>query len=376
MKILYIFYQYPLYKNGSYFHEFINALCKKLKEVSLIAYYYPKTKFKKPNNLNMFWLKKFNLGFLDELLFMVSALVKVITVKEFKNIDLINVIGPRGILAGWYLKKRHHIPLVCTIEMLNKNKGRKNRLVRKISCLLLTKAPVDQFICWSYFYKNQLVNWGIDKNKVIIVPPGINLKKYYSQVSGKKIKQQYSPNNPLLVFAKPLYLHHLGAVKLILKSIAEVKPRIKIHLLAGQGPAKKQTVVLAKKLHIFSQLKFMPHVSFNKIPCYLAAADLIVLPFTYAPTVSRSLLEALASGKPVITSNKGEVKFMLKDKQQAILVKNQPQKIAQAILMLLKNPGLGRKLSLNAVYLIKNSFSLNQTVKKTVSVYQQILNHG
>ncbi|MFC1711113.1 glycosyltransferase family 4 protein [Patescibacteria group bacterium] len=376
MKILYIVFKYPLYHGGSYFQEFLNSISKKVKNISLIAFLFPKTKFSNPKNINFFSLPIINLPILDESLFMLSSFVKVFFSSNFSSLDLINCIGPRGLLAGWYLKKRYKIPLVCTIEMLNNNKGFRNKLTNFFSRFLLTNAPIDKYICWASFYKKQLISWGISASKIQDIFPGIDIKKYHPKINGKDIKLKYSPKNPLIVFAKPLYLHHIRAVKLLIKSIAILKPKIKINLLLGDGQGKKQIEIYAKNQKVLNQIKFMPQVSFSQIPNYLAAADLIVLPFTYEPTVSRSLLEALAIGKPVITSFKDEFRTILTHKKNVIFTKNSPSQIAKKVEEILKNRKLSKKLSKNAVYLIQNNYSQKLAVQKTITCYRKVLKHG
>jgi len=206
MKLLYLFYQYPLYLKGCYFQEFLNQLAKNVNHIYLISYHFPKNNFKKPKNITIFWLPRINLSYLDEILFMLLALVKVILTSELKQINFVNSVGPRGLLAGWYLKKRHNIPLICTIEMLNKKNSLINKTIYYLTKLLLIYSPIDRYLCWSkYYWQNHLKKWGINKNKVKIIPAGINIKNYHPNINGVKIKQKYSPNNPLIVFAKPLY---------------------------------------------------------------------------------------------------------------------------------------------------------------------------
>ncbi|OGD54598.1 hypothetical protein A3J78_00365 [Candidatus Beckwithbacteria bacterium RBG_13_35_6] len=373
MRILYIFYQYPLYLKGSYFQEFLNAVCKKIKKIGLISYYYPKTEFTQPKNLKIYWLKKPNLSFIDELLFIVLVLLKVLICKDLKNYDLTNCIGPRGLLAGWYLKKKYKIPLVCTIEMLNEQKGIKNSFIYSLSKILLTKIPIDKFICWSKYYKQHLISWGIPDSKIIIIPPGIDTTKYHPNIIGKVIKNKYSPKNPLIVFAKPLYLHHVKAVKLIIKAIAILKPKIKINFLVGSGDGKKQIIAYAKKLKILNQVKFMPPIPFPQMPKYLAAADLVVLPFTYAPTVSRSLLEAMAIKKPIITTKVGENKIILKNNHHVLFCLNSESKLAKKIIILLNNKKLTLKLKQSARLLILEKFSLNKIVLQHINCYNQLI---
>ena len=154
----------------------------------------------------------------------------------------------------------------------------------------------------------------------------------------------------------------------MVQSIALLKKN-KINLLIGGGQGKKEVKTLAKKLGIIDQTHFIPPAYFTKIPAFIAAADIIILPFFYNPTTSRSLLEAMAMGKPIITTPVGEIKNMLKHKTHALLVNNQPKNIAKAINLLLKNKSLAIKLSSQAQKLILRKYSLNKIINYHLKCY-------
>jgi len=374
MRLLFIYYQYPLYPQGSYFQEFINQIAARVSQAYLLASRYPAGEFKKPKNLTIFWLPYFNLPFLNEIFFILSALIKVIFTKELHQVDLVNAVGPRGILAGWYLKRKYKLPLICTIELINERKTLFNNLVYLLSRFLITKAPVDKFICWSdYYWKNYLRKWGIDKNRVTIIPAGIDTNSYNPGIDGGEIKKKYSPNDPLIVFAKPLYYPNTEAAKLLVRSIALLKSDFKIKLLIGGGNGKKEVWLLAESLGVDDHVDFMLPTPFPEIPKYIAAADLVVLPFTYAPTTSRSLLEAMAMKKPIITSPLGEIKEILKDRKNAILVEPIPEKISIAIKETFNDKNLSDKISSNARRLVEDKFSLLKTSKQTIEFFKELL---
>ena len=373
MKVLFFYYKYPLYPRGSYFQEFLNTISGSLERVYLVATRHPKGDFDKPSNLEIFWLPLLDISFLGELFFMLTVLLKVIFTKKLSRVDVVNTIGPRGLLAGWYLKKRFGIPLVCTIEMLNEKGRLVDNLYYAFVRFLLTKTPVDRFICWSnYYWENHLKQWGIPKSRVVIIPAGIDTDVYNPSVDGTEIKNRYAPDTPLIVFAKPLYSTNTAAAKLLVRAVAILKPRIRLKLLIGGGEGERYIRDLAQILGVSDQVSFMPPTPFPEIPKYIAAADLVVLPFTYAPTTSRSLLEAMALGKAVITTPVGEVGRILEHRRHAIFVEPSSQEIAVAIQELLGDENLSAKIGLEARRLVESGFSLITAIERTVGVFKNL----
>lgn len=351
----------------------MNALSKQLEGVYLAAARYPKGDFVKPNNLKIFWLPLLDVPFVDELFFMFAAFFKVVFIKELRSVDVVDSVGPRGLLAGWYLKRRFRVPLVCTIEMLNERGRLVDDLYYTFVRFLLTRAPVDKFICWSnYYWENHLKRWGITGNKVAVIPGGIDTEAYNPNIDGSSVKEKYSPERPLVVFAKPLYSTNIEAAQLLVRALAALKSDLEMTLLVGGGEGRPVVESLAESLGVSSQVNFMPPTPFPEIPKYIAAADLIVLPFTYAPTTSRSLLEAMAMGKPIVTTPVGEVKRMLKDRDHAVFAEPVPKKIATAIKEVLLDRELSAKIGANARCLVEEKFSLPAVVQQTVGVFEDL----
>ena len=370
MKIAIVYFRYPLYPKGSYFQEFLNKLAGSLDEIYLIAMQYPKGPFSKPANVKICWVPFFNIRFIEDFFFMFTALFKVMFLRTLRNVDLINTIGPRGLLAGWYLKKVYGIPLVCTIEMINEKGSLLNNIYYESIRFLMTKAPVDKFICWSnYYWENHLKIWGIPQKKIATISGGIDTDVYNPEVDGSAIKKKYGGNFPLIVFAKPLYFPNTESAKLLVQAIARIKPKIAIKLLIGSGEGMKEIQSLAKELDVQGSIEFMPPTPFTEIPKYIAAADLVVLPFTYSATTSRSLLEAMAMGKAIITTKVGEIPNIIENGKEALLVNATIDDISDAIELVLNDQNLAFSLSRNAVDLVRKKYSLSIIVEENVKLF-------
>ena len=377
MKIAVLYFRYPLYPAGSYFQEFLNKLAGSLDEIYLIAAQYPKGSFDKPKNIRFFWVPFFNIRFVEDFFFMVTTLFKVMFVSDLRKVELVNTIGPRGLLAGWYLKKVYGIPLVCTIEMVNEKGSLLNNLYYEFVRFLMVKAPVDKFICWSNYYgKNHLRKWGIPEVKIATISGGINTDVYNPKVDGSSVKNRFASNLPLIVFAKPLYSTNTESAKILVQAVALLKQKIAIKLLVGSGEGEREVKDLAKNLDVEGCVEFMPPTPFPEIPKYIAASDLVVLPFTYAATTSRSLLEAMAMGKPIITSKVGEIPNIIKNGEEALLVNPTVKEVSDAIELVITDQKLAVSISQNAVDLIRKKYSLSIIVDETVKVFLSLVQKG
>ncbi len=97
------------------------------------------------------------------------------------------------------------------------------------------------------------------------------------------------------------------------------------------------------------KLELLPPVPVEQVPAYLAAADVLVLPyarsrFTEQFSSPLKLFEYLAMGKPIVATRVGSVTEVLTNRE-ALLVSPTPEAIARGITTLLRNPRKARALA-------------------------------
>jgi len=381
MKIGLVYYQYPIYKGGSHIQDFIVALIKdkRVEKITLIATHHPKVPIKQFKKIKIIFIPSIHIPILSDFCFIFFSFFAMLFSRDFRKVDLVNVICARGILSSFLFTKLFKKPLIATIEILN-NPNSDDSILNKFCCFFqkfqYSKINFDKIICWSEFhYRNYLKPWGVSKNKIVYIPNGINLKQYNPNINGNDIKQKYAPNSNLIVFAKPLYRYNFISAKLLLSAVKKLADKnYNIHLLLGQGEYLPQTKSIIKSLKLNKYVSFMPFVPMTQIPKYLAASDIVVLPYLYEATISRSLLEAMSMGKPIITSNLGEIPKILVNKKEAILIKPKTEIIFKYIKYLLENKLLAQNLGKSARIKCEEMYSFDRVANKTITLYQQTLN--
>jgi glycosyltransferase involved in cell wall biosynthesis len=122
-------------------------------------------------------------------------------------------------------------------------------------------------------------------------------------------------------------------------------------------------------------------VPYDEVPAYLARADACLclygdfswsrIGFHLSPL---KLFDYLASGKPVIGSNMGQIAEIIDDGKDGFLASNDLQDIYQKVVMLKKDRDLAEKAGRRARRKIIDQFSWNHTARQTYSVFQSVLN--
>lgn len=141
----------------------------------------------------------------------------------------------------------------------------------------------------------------------------------------------------------------------------------RVHLvLAGSGPSELHLREVARSLGVERQVHWMGHRS--DIPELLETADAAAL-VSLREGLPRSVMEAMAAGKPVIGTNIRGVRDLIEDGETGLLVPSgDPAATAQAILKLKNHPELVNKMGEASRVRIRK-FSLSEVLPIMDEIY-------
>lgn len=119
--------------------------------------------------------------------------------------------------------------------------------------------------------------------------------------------------------------------------------------LAGTGPEREACKRLASELGIRDRIDFAGRIDNDRIPELYADADIAINPST-VDNMPISILEAYASGVPVVTTDVGGIPYIAEHERTALLIPaRNPEAMADAILRLLDTPSLAETLITNGL---------------------------
>jgi glycosyltransferase involved in cell wall biosynthesis len=110
----------------------------------------------------------------------------------------------------------------------------------------------------------------------------------------------------------------------------------------------QETKRAAAALQVKGRLAFPGAVPKRDVPAWLSAAD-VFLNTTDVDNTPVSVLEAMAAGLCIVSTNVGGIPYLLEDGHDALLVPpRDPEAMAQAVRRIITEPGLAAALSQNA----------------------------
>jgi glycosyltransferase involved in cell wall biosynthesis len=193
------------------------------------------------------------------------------------------------------------------------------------------------------------------------------------------MKQRYGAGH--LVLSAGRLIDWKGTEFLIraMPAVLEKFPDTKL-LIVGTGPERDTLIRLARELDLNDRVALPGTVPPADLPSYYRSADAFVL-----PSINRGgkteglgvvLLEAMASGCPVIGTNVGGIPDIITDGENGFLVPEQrPDLIAEKIVRIFTDTELQEKFRRNGMKRIHDSFSWDIISKDFSIVYDQVFVH-
>lgn len=158
----------------------------------------------------------------------------------------------------------------------------------------------------------------------------------------------------------------LSAARLVL--LKEPNARF---LIVGEGPLRQQLEAKACELGIESAVLFLGFR--HDIPAILAVLDLFVLSSVSEGT-SLTILEAMASGCPIVATNVGGNPYLIEDLKTGRLVPpGDPVRMADAMLALLADPDRAAELGRRAASYVREHFGIRGAVAAYEALYDRVL---
>jgi glycosyltransferase involved in cell wall biosynthesis len=214
--------------------------------------------------------------------------------------------------------------------------------------------------------------------KLAIVPNGVDSEKFSPEIDGSKHRSELNLGNryTLLFVGALTRWHRYKGLDVLLRALAiAIKNLPSVALLVvGDGELKGDYELQSEKLGLNRNVIFVGNVSNNELPQYYAASDALIQPSKdMSEGFGLTLLEANATGKPVIASNVGGIPSVVKNWHNGMLVPpNDPELLSKAILTLHENRRealemgrCGRKVAV--LHDWKN------TASKTECIYEEVL---
>ncbi|MDH4099927.1 MAG: glycosyltransferase family 4 protein [Nitrospirota bacterium] len=239
--------------------------------------------------------------------------------------------------------------------------------------ILSTALNSDGFIAISDQIHHELLDAGIEKDRIVSIPNGVDTALYVPCNDRRRQRERLGldPNRRTVVFMGRLELQK-GA-EYLLKAWPEVQATVPdaMLLMIGEGHRRASLEKMATELGIAKDVRFLGVVSPSNV--YLQAADLFVLP-SLAEGMSNALLEAMATGLPCVAVRNGSNEGIISDGVNGLLVSPRNEAVlAKALITIMTDSALSGRLGREARTFAASRYNLTAIAKEHLLFYAKLL---
>ena len=206
------------------------------------------------------------------------------------------------------------------------------------------------------------------QSKSPIIPLGVDPKEFSPQ----------EDETPSTDAPEIFYAGHLVAAKgvdYLMQAMEKVHKKIPNARLvfAGDGFEGPRLRAMAKDLQIERCVEFLGPVPFTEMPDLFRRCSIFCLP-TLAEAFGLSLLQAMATGKPIVASAVGGIPYFVEDGKSGHLVPScDADALADALIDLLSHPEKMKQMGQHNRRLIEQRYSWDPIIEQIETLYKDVL---
>ena len=293
-----------------------------------------------------------------------------------RHVALIHTNGIKAHLVGWLAGRMSRTPVIWHVRDFL-GVGRQERVLLRIA-----RSGPARIITNSHAVAEDLEQRGVSKEILCPIHNGVDLEEFSPAVDGDPFRREcgFEKATPLLGLVAMLapwkgHLEFIEAAAQVAREFPEARFPIvgeEIYVTEGHGEFRQRlqdriTQVGAEgAVVLVGRRRNMPQV--------MAALDVVVHASSRPEPFGRVLIEAMASGKPVVATSAGGVPEIVTDGETGLLVPpGEPASLAAAMRRLLVDSSLRDRLGKAGRKAAESRFDLRTHVEQVHEVYLSVL---
>lgn len=222
-----------------------------------------------------------------------------------------------------------------------------------------------------YSLKKLVELYHIDQKKIRVAPNGVDVEKFKPLHNDETFLRHPCLKNKQYVLFVGRLVPRKGIPFLIEAAEQIIKERKDTgFLIVGDGPLKKHLIYLSQEKNLSDHFLFLGDIPDRLLPKLYNSADVFVLP-SIQEGQGIALLEAQATGKPVVAFDVGGISEFVMDQETGLLVEPDSDKLADALLKLLSDEQMRKRMGRLGRTLVSENFSWDVCAEKMFKIYHE-----
>lgn len=278
---------------------------------------------------------------------------------KMEKIDIVHARSRVPALIAWLACRQAQVPMVTTCHGYYR------------------KHPLSFVMGWGKLVivasriigKRMRDDFGVPHRKIRLIHRGVNLDEFKwnddTRRSGIPVVGMIGRLTPIK--GHPLFLKAVARV-------ARVYPNVKIRIVgdAAKPQYKEELTALVRQLGLSANVEFLG--TRYDIPALLSDMHVLCVPSVGEEAFGRIVIEGGACGVPVVATRMGGMVDIIEDGKHGLLISpDDPRELADAVLKILKDEALARKLSRALREKVEAEFGLEKMFERTLDVYREAI---
>jgi glycosyltransferase involved in cell wall biosynthesis len=240
-------------------------------------------------------------------------------------------------------------------------------------------------IAVSHYIKMELIGVGVDERKITTVHHGVDVDTFHPNVSRNRILDRYPQLKGRPVILHPARMGMAKGCDVTIKAMTLVRERVPDAMLVLTGTKNvidwglSQEKDIAYLVDLIKLLGLKDNVVVDVFPLgdmpeLYSAADVVVYPSSKPEPFGLTMLEALASGKPIIVSRIGGMPEIIQDAIDGYVIPARDfEALGARIISLLENERLRQRLGTTGREAARVHYPKEMMTERNLEIYSRVL---
>lgn len=274
------------------------------------------------------------------------------------------------------LAKKRKIPVILTAH---------NAWDELLFLELTQQIDWTHIIAVSHFIKKEIIGIGVNDRKITVIHHGIDQKKFHPNINTSKILKKYPMLKNKKIIFHPARIGLAKGCDTSIKAINLVKERYPHIMLVLAGSKNiidwgdTQQKDIAYLVYLIKHFKLEKNClidayTLKEMEELYAASDICVYPSSSNEPFGLTMLEAMATAKPMIITNSGGMPEVIKDGINGYVIPVRDfELLAAKIETLLGDKKLSSRLGYTGRQILESQYTREKVTNDILSVYKKYL---
>ncbi|MEO1290019.1 MAG: glycosyltransferase family 4 protein [Chloroflexota bacterium] len=272
-------------------------------------------------------------------------------------------------IIGQLLSTRWQIPMLLTVDSPYLRPAYQD-FMRLSDCYIMSASKSG----YDFILDNHLC----PVERLFVAQPGINLREFRTQQSKTRTQafMRFELEKQAIIGVVARLVEDKGVDRAIeaahiMKQSGQLPAKV---MIAGDGPERQKLENLVADLDMQEHVRFFGQLQPEQMADFYQMMDIYVLA-TNREGCPISILEAMASGVPVVASAVGDVPYLVQSGVNGYTIeKPEPSNIAQHIIKIFQTDNFTQRTRQHNAPIVP-SFDNRVQAKKVYDIFQKILQH-